>query len=160
MRDSPLWSRPTLFFRFRFFLTRIVIQGRRNTIQPTSERKRSMTPATINAIQTLLKADATVGEEQAANILRCCKQTTVRRRLITAREAMAVLAVSRPTLRFYVKQGYLQQINFSSRKARFDADEVQRFANNGSSTGTNCSPRKNNLGCKSAACATSERQDG
>ena len=119
-----------------------------------------MTPATINAIQTLLKADATVDEEQAANILRCCKQTNVRRRLINAREAMAILAVSRPTLRFYVKQGYLQQINFSSRKARFDADEVQRFANNGSSTGTNCAPRKNNLGCKSATCATSERQDG
>ena len=96
-----------------------------------------MTPATINAIQTLLKADATVDEEQAANILRCCKQTNVRRRLINAREAMAILAVSRPTLRFYVKQGYLQQINFSSRKVRFDADEVQRLANNGTSVGMN-----------------------
>ena len=116
-----------------------------------------MTPATINAIQTLLKTDATVGEEQAASILRCCKQTTVRRRLINAREAMAVLAVSRPTLRALVKQGHLQQINFSSRKARFDADEVQRFANNGSSTGTNCMPRKNATGCESEACSALER---
>ena len=157
MRDKPLWSRPTLFFRFRFFLTRIVIQERRNTIQPTSERKRSMTPATINAIQTLLKADASVGDEQAANILRCCKQSNTRRHLINAREACAILDCSRPTLRALVKQGRLQQINFSSRKARFDADEVQRFANNGSSTGTNCASRKNAPGCESAACSASER---
>ena len=92
-----------------------------------------MTEVTLNTIQALLKADPTVTEEQANNILRCCKQTTVRRRLINAREAMAILDVSRPTLRAYVKQGHLQQINFSSRKARFDYAEVQRLANNGAS---------------------------
>jgi hypothetical protein len=31
----------------------------------------------------------------------------------------------------------LQQINFSSRKARFDYAEVQRFANNGASAEMN-----------------------
>lgn len=83
-----------------------------------------------------MKADTTVSEEQAASILRCCKQTTVRRRLINAREAMAILGgISRPTLRALVKRGVLQQINFSSRKARFDYAEVQRFANNGTSAG-------------------------
>jgi predicted site-specific integrase-resolvase len=41
--------------------------------------------------------------------------------------------ISRPTLRALVKRGVLQQINFSSRKARFDYAEVQRFANNGAS---------------------------
>jgi len=51
--------------------------------------------------------------------------------LINAREAMAILGVTRPTLRAYVKQGHLNQINISSRKVRFDADEVQHFANNG-----------------------------
>ena len=93
-----------------------------------------MTESTINTIQAILKADTTVSEEQAASILRCCKQTTVRRRLINAREAMAILGgISRPTLRALVKRGVLQQINFSSRKARFDYAEVQRFANNGAS---------------------------
>lgn len=116
-----------------------------------------MTATTINAIQTLLKADASVSEEQAANILSYCKQANVRRRLINAREVMELLCISRPTLRFYVRKGYLQQINFSSRKARFDADDVQRFANNGSSTGTNCAPRKNTPGCESAVCSTSEK---
>ena len=95
-----------------------------------------MTESTINTIQAILKADTTVSEEQAASILRCCKQTTVRRRLINAREAMAILGgISRPTLRALVKRGVLQQIKFSSRKARFDYAEVQRFANNGTSAG-------------------------
>ncbi len=93
-----------------------------------------MTDSTINTIQAILKADTTVSEDHAANILRCCRQTTVRRRLINAREAMVILGgISRPTLRALVKRGVLQQINFSSRKARFDYAEVQRFANNGAS---------------------------
>ena len=90
-----------------------------------------MTDVTLNTIQALLKADTTVTEEQAKIILRSCKQTNVRRHLINAREAMTILGVSRPTLRAYVKQGFLEQVNFSSRKARFDYEAVQRFANNG-----------------------------
>ena len=90
-----------------------------------------MTPETIVTIRALLKADASVTEEQAASIISCCKQKSVRRNLINAREAMVILGVTRPTLRAYVKQGRLNQINISSRKVRFDADEVQHFANNG-----------------------------
>ena len=90
-----------------------------------------MTPETIATIRALLNADATVTEDQAARILSCCKQTNYRRHLINAREAMAILGATRPTLRAYVKQGRLNQINISSRKVRFDADEVQHFANNG-----------------------------
>ena len=90
-----------------------------------------MTQSTVDAIQALLKADTTVTDEQAKSILRCCKGTNTRRHLINAREACTILACSRPTHRFLVKQGRLQQINFSSRKVRFDFDEVQRFANNG-----------------------------
>ena len=90
-----------------------------------------MTQSTIDAIQALLKSDASVTEEQAKSILRCCKRKNVPRHLINAREAMAILGVTRPTLRAYVKQGRLNQINISSRKVRFDADEVQHFANNG-----------------------------
>ena len=121
-----------LFSCFRFFLTLIVIQERRNTDQQAFERN-TMNQTTINAIQALLKSDNTVTEEQAQQILNCCKKPTVRRRLITAREAREILSCSRPTLRALVKRGYLQQINFSSRKVRFDLADVQRFANNGTS---------------------------
>ena len=96
-----------------------------------------MNQSTINAIESLLKADASVTEEQAKSILRCCKQSNTRRHLINAREACLLLSCSRPTLRALVKRGALQQINFSSRKARFDYAEVQNFANNGASLGTN-----------------------
>jgi len=91
-----------------------------------------MTSETIARIRAILKADTTVTEEQAKSILRCCKRTDVPRHLlINAREAMAILGVTRPTLRAYVKQGRLNQINISSRKVRFDADEVRHFASNG-----------------------------
>ena len=90
-----------------------------------------MTEVTLNTIQALLKADTTVTEEEAKTILRCCKEKNTRRHLINAREACSLLTCSRPTLRLLVKQGHLQQINYSSRKVRFDFEEVQRFANNG-----------------------------
>ena len=90
-----------------------------------------MTQSTINTIQAILKADATVTEEQAKSILRCCKEKNTRRHLINAREACSILSCSRPTLRLLVKQGRLEQINYSCRRVRFDFDEVQRFANNG-----------------------------
>ena len=120
-----------LFSCFRFFLTLIVIQERWNPDQQAFERNTPMNQTTISAIQALLKSDNTVTEEQAQQILNFCKKPTVRRRLITAREAQKMLSCSRPTLRFLVKQGRLQQINFSCRRVRFDFDEVQRFANNG-----------------------------
>lgn len=41
---------------------------------------------------------------------------------------MAQLQISRPTLRAYVNQGLLHQVNFSSRKVRFDLEEVMNFA--------------------------------
>ena len=97
----------------------------------------TMNQSTINAIESLLKADSTVTEEQAKSILLCCKQSNTRRHLINARGACGILDCSRPTLRLLVKQGHLQQINYSSRKARFDYAEVQNFANNGASLGTN-----------------------
>ena len=96
-----------------------------------------MNQSTINAIESLLKADASVTDEQAKCIIRCCKQSNTRRHLINAREACSLLSCSRPTLRALVKHGVLQQINFSSRKARFDFDQVQSFANNGALLGTN-----------------------
>lgn len=95
-----------------------------------------MTQSTIDVIHALLRADTTVTEEQAKSILSCCNQTTPRRHLINAREAMELLSISRPTLRAYAKRGYLQQFNFSSRAARFDFAEVQRLANNGAPKGT------------------------
>ena len=54
-----------------------------------------------------------------------------KRNLIDAWTAQEILGVSRATLRSYVKNGLLTQINISSRKVRFDEDEVRRLAYEG-----------------------------
>ena len=82
-------------------------------------------------IRTILSGDETVTVEHADNILRSCKQPTVRRHLVNAKKAMEILGISRPTLRAYVKGGYLKQIKLSQRKIRFDEDELLHFANVG-----------------------------
>lgn len=84
-------------------------------------------------IRTILSGDETVTGEHAESIIRSCKQPVVRRHLISAKKAMEILGISRPTLRAYVVCGYLTQINLSPRKIRFDEDEVLHFANTGMS---------------------------
>jgi len=90
-----------------------------------------MKNSTLELIRTVLTNDETVTPEHADSILRVCRQPVVRRKLIGAREAMEILNISRPTLRAYVKGGSLTQINFSSRKVRFDEAEVRRLAYGG-----------------------------
>ena len=102
--------------------------------QPASERyRKTMKETTIDLIRTVLYSDETVTAEHQDSILRACRQTAVRRKLIGAKAAMEILQVSRPTLREYVKKGLLEQINFSSRKVRFDESEVQRLSYSGTS---------------------------
>ena len=54
-----------------------------------------------------------------------------RREVITAKKAMELLGISRPTLRAYVRQGLLTQINISSRKVRFAQEQVEQLASYG-----------------------------
>ena len=54
-----------------------------------------------------------------------------RREVITAKKAMELLGISRPTLRAYVRQGLLTQINISSRKVRFAQEQEEQLASYG-----------------------------
>ena len=91
-----------------------------------------MKQETIDVVRSILAADETVSKDKLESVLRNLRQTTApHRHLIGARQAMEILGVSRPTLRAYVKQGIIEQIAFSSRKIRFDEDEIRRFASNG-----------------------------
>ena len=67
-----------------------------------------MKETTIDLIRTVLYSDETVTAEHQDSILRACRQTAVRRKLIGAKAAMEILQVSRPTLREYVKKGLLK----------------------------------------------------
>ena len=90
-----------------------------------------MKETTIELIRTVLNGDDTVTPELADHVIRACRHKNVQRGLIRAQQAMEILQVSRPTLRAYVKQGALTQINYSSRKVRFDEAEVRALAYNG-----------------------------
>lgn len=90
-----------------------------------------MKQTTESLIRAILSGDNTVTEDQAEKVLRVCKQPHDHRSLIGPKEAMAILGVSRPTLRAYVKRGLVDQIAFSSRKLRFDAETIHRLANRG-----------------------------
>ena len=91
-----------------------------------------MKQETIDVVRSILAADETVSKDKLESVLRNLRQTTAsHRHLIGARQAMEILGVSRPTLRSYMKRGFITQIAFSSRKVRFDEDEIRRFADNG-----------------------------
>ena len=108
-----------------------------------------MKQETIDVVRSILAADETVSKDKLESVLRNLRQTAApHRHLIGARQAMAILGVSRPTLRAYVKQGFIEQIAFSSRKIRFDETDVRRFADNGVPTphGTTAVTSLNNEG--------------
>ena len=91
-----------------------------------------MKQETIDVVRSILAADETVTKDKIESVLRNLRQTTTQHRhLIGARQAMEILGVSRPTLRSYMKQGFISQISFSSRKVRFDEEEIRIFAENG-----------------------------
>lgn len=98
------------------------------------ERKIIMKEMTESLIRAILSGDNTVTEDQAEKVLRFCKKPQDHRSLIGPKEAMAILGVSRPTLRAYVKRGLVDQIAFSSRKLRFDAETIHRLADKGVTT--------------------------
>ena len=90
-----------------------------------------MKQQTSDLIASLLASDETVSPEMRDYLLKAMRQSVPKRKLISAKEAMALLDVSRPTLRDYVKRGVLEQVNLSARKVRFDEQEVVRLAYSG-----------------------------
>ena len=90
-----------------------------------------MKKESIDLIGRILASDETVSAELRDSLLRAMRHAVPRRKLVTAKEAQAMLGVSRPTLRAYVKRGVLEQVNLSSRKVRFDEQEVSRLAYRG-----------------------------
>ena len=113
-----------------------------------------MKQAAYDVVRSILAADETVSKDKLESVVRNMRQTTAQHRhLIGARQAMEILDVSRPTLRAYVKQGFISQIGFSSRKIRFDEDEIRNFADNGAPT-TTPRPRPSSTGATDAPTTT------
>ena len=94
-----------------------------------------MKASTLDILKRILDMDETISQENAEGILFACTQTTPqnskKHHLIEARDAMRILGVSRPTLKGYVKKGYISQIALSPRKIRFDEENIRHFAETG-----------------------------
>lgn len=82
------------------------------------------TNATTTAILSLLETPIPDADREL--ILKKIAGKT-KLRLMTSREVMAILGISRPTLRAYCRQKLLVPIRYSPRKIRFDAAEIERF---------------------------------
>ena len=130
-------------------------------INSRSEREEIMKQETISGIRTFLAADETVPKDTIETVLRSIRLTTAKHRhLIGARQAMEILGgISRPTLRSYVRKGYISQIGFSSRKVRFDEEEIRNFADNGVSS-TTSRPWPSSTGTTDASKATLTEETG
>lgn len=84
----------------------------------------------FTAIRQLAQSDDLTVRQRRA-ILVALGEMPERRELITSKAACQILGVSLPTLRKWVKLGYLKPIRFSARKIRFCKNEVLALANFG-----------------------------
>jgi len=94
-----------------------------------------MKTTTLDVLKRILDMDETISQENAEEILSACTQAgpqkNITRHLIEVKEAMKILGVSRPTLKGYVKKGFISQISLSPRKIRFDEENIRHFAETG-----------------------------
>jgi hypothetical protein len=97
-----------------------------------------MKQETINAIRLLATADTEADQATVSRIVQACEPQTRKRDLISAAKACEIIGVaafgkpvSRVTLWKYVKRGILHPVRYSSRIIRFDRNEVEHYANNG-----------------------------
>ena len=85
---------------------------------------------TLMLIKTILDSAPEITLAEKEQIFKVCRSKP-RRSVISARTAMEILRISRPTLRAYVERGFLTQINMTARKVRFDQEQVEQFASYG-----------------------------
>lgn len=90
-----------------------------------------MRDETMAAILTVAKGDPETTPEQVKGLAAVLRTPVPRRATITAKQAMAILGVSRPTLRRWAATGALPELKLSRRKLRYPLEEVERLAYNG-----------------------------
>jgi excisionase family DNA binding protein len=90
-------------------------------------------PEIYQSISVLLQSDNTVPDMQRQQILKVCRRESVKakRRFGTVKQAAELLSCHPKTVYRYVKRGMLHPVHHSPRRVRFDLDEVEAFANEG-----------------------------
>jgi hypothetical protein len=89
-----------------------------------------MKSTTLAIIETALSSDDTVHPEQAASILKNLRAENSDRkpRPGTIKQAAAILEVHPVTVRRYAQTGLLTPIRITSRKVRYDLNQVEALA--------------------------------
>lgn len=90
-----------------------------------------MKPTTKEIIRLALESDPTVESWHKNAIMKAVSPKPTKKELLTTAQAADLLGVTRPTLLRYVKDGKLSRIEYSSRKMRYDKEEVVRLINIG-----------------------------
>ena len=87
----------------------------------------------LTCIRLLVESDASVTPEHRGEILRVCKRdpSRRRRRLGTVRQAAEILGCHTRTIERYAKRGLVTPVQYSTRKIRYDLDEIEALADRG-----------------------------
>jgi LmbE family N-acetylglucosaminyl deacetylase len=87
-----------------------------------------LTENTKKIIQATLSAEVNLTKDEKSQFDRLLAGGVAKVRLLSAKEACAILGISRRTLARYEETGSVHAIRQSARIIRFDADEVERLA--------------------------------
>lgn len=93
-----------------------------------------MQTATKATLENVLKADPEVTPEQANAILSACQRPTRKRETIPLKIVCQLLEMSVPSVYRLIRLGLIDQIKITSRKIRYDREQVERIAYNGAPT--------------------------
>jgi hypothetical protein len=85
---------------------------------------------TLSTIGTLLQADPTVSEENTGRLLEMIQnpKKPKPKDLISTKEAAAILKIHPKSLWRWQALGYIQPIRYTARRVRWNFDDVERLA--------------------------------
>lgn len=97
-----------------------------------------MTSQTLSIIKAALNGDPTLSSAHRKTILRSCNSPrdeeamrSAPDRLLSAKEASAILGISKRTLFRYVRRGLLHPVKLSPRTVRFTAEDIESLCTKG-----------------------------
>lgn len=93
-----------------------------------------MQTATVTTLENIIKADPEVTPEQATAILSACRKPTRRRETIPLKTVCQLLEMSGPSVYRLIRLGLIDQIKITSRKIRYDREQIERIAYEGAPT--------------------------
>ena len=90
-----------------------------------------MRTETITTIQSVASADATTTPEHVQRVVAACRTESQKPRMGTVRDAAELLGVHPRTIQRYERLGILKAVRITSRRIRYNMNELERLAAKG-----------------------------